>query len=82
MTNNNNQRGQIAGFKVERKSRMAPEYSLEAIEAEIKQRYANAATLDEAAQAERVKARNLEKMLKDIRNNQVNETSFIPVKID
>jgi len=72
----------ITRFKVEAKSRMAPEYSLEAIEAEIAQRYENAQTLEQAAQDERARARKLEKMLQDIHNNQINEVTYIDVKND
>ena len=36
--------GRISRFKIEKKSRMTPEYDLSAIEKEITQRYENAAT--------------------------------------
>ena len=72
----------ITKFKVEAKSRMAPEYSLEAMEKEVAQRYENARTLEEAAQEERARARNIEKMLQDIRNSQVNEVTYVDVKHD
>jgi len=74
--------GKITKFKVEKKSRMAPEYSLEAIEKEIEQRYENARTLEQAAQDEKARARALEKVLQDARNNQVNEVTYVDVKDD
>lgn len=73
---------QITKFKIEKTSRMTPEYSLESLEAEIAQRYENARTLEEAAQEERARARNIEKMLQDIRNSQVNEVTYVDVKHD
>jgi hypothetical protein len=74
--------GKITKFKVEKKSRMAPEYSLEAIEKEIEQRYENARTLEKAAQDEKQRARELEKILQAVRNEQVNEVTYIDVKND
>jgi hypothetical protein len=74
--------GKITKFKIERKSRMTPEYSIEAIEGEIAQRYENARTLEQAAQDERTRARKLEKVLQDIRNNEVNEVTYVDVKDD
>ena len=74
--------GKITRFKVEKKSRMAPEYSLEAIEKEIEQRYENARTLEKAAQDEKLRARQLEKVLQTARNEQVNEVTYVDVKDD
>ena len=73
---------QITKFKIEKTSRMTPEYSLESLEAEIAQRYENARTLDQAAQDERTHARKLEKLLQSIRNEQVNEVTYVDVKHD
>jgi len=72
----------ITKFKIEKKSRMTPEYDIDAIEAEISQRYENARTLEDAAQAEKQKARVLEKMLQSIRNNEINEVSYVDIKND
>jgi rubrerythrin len=62
--------GKITKFKVEKKSRMAPE------------RYENARTLEQAAQDEKAHARQLEKLLQEARNNQVNEVTYVDVKND
>ncbi len=48
------------------KSRMEPEYSPTAVEAEIAQRYKNAEVLEEGAQEERNKAKSLELILEDL----------------
>jgi hypothetical protein len=74
--------GKITRFKVERKSRMAPEYSLEAIEKEIEQRYENARTLEQAAQDEKARARQLEKVLQQARNSQINEVTYVDLPDD
>ena len=70
----------VTKFKIEKKSRMTPEYDLTAIEGEIAQRYENARTLEEAAQTERQKARQLEKLLQDIRNNEVNSVTYVDIE--
>ena len=72
----------VTKFKIEKKSRMTPEYDIASIEGEITQRYDNARTLEEAAQAEKTKARQLEKLIQDIRNNEVNEVSYVDIKDD
>ena len=45
------------------KSRMAPEYSIEALRGSVTQHYLNATTFEEAAEAERKKARAMEEMI-------------------
>jgi hypothetical protein len=74
--------GKITKFKIERKSRMAPEYSLEALEKEIEQRYDNARTLEQAAQDEKAHARKLEKILQAARNSQINEVTYVDIRDD
>lgn len=74
--------GKITKFKIEKKSRMTPEYDLDAIENEIEQRYENARTLEQAAQDEKAHARRLEKVLQGIRNNEVNEVTYVDSQDD
>lgn len=42
---------------------MAPEYSIEALRGSVTQHYLNATTFEEAAEAERKKARAMEEMI-------------------
>lgn len=60
------------GLKVTKtkKSRMEPEYSLEALEAQIAQHYKNASILEDQAQVERKKARAMEHMLDQLRKER------------
>jgi len=74
--------GKITKFKVERKSRMTPEYDMVAMEGEIAQRYENARVLEEAAQVEKAHARQLEKVLQDIRKNEINDVTYVDVTDD
>lgn len=53
-----------------KKSRMEPKYSLEALEAQIAQYYKNASILEERAQVERKKAREMEQMLDQLRKER------------
>ncbi len=54
-----------------KKSRMEPEYSLEALEAQVVQHYKNAVVLEDRAQLERKKARQMEQMLDRIRKERM-----------
>ncbi|KKN96839.1 hypothetical protein LCGC14_0164830 [marine sediment metagenome] len=56
-----------------KKSRMEPEYSLEALEKQIVQHYKNASVLEESAQTERKKARAMEKVLNTLRSERAGE---------
>lgn len=64
----------MGGMRLEvkktKKSRMEPEYSLEALEAQIEQHHNNASVLEERAQEERKKARALGKMVARLRKER------------